>query len=58
MWGLSYPAAATSGFDSETASVELDGDDLAEQDRRVLLVAEDVADGRRDVARREDPRRE
>ena len=55
---VGYPAAATDGFDRETARVEIDGDDLAEHDRRVLLVAQDVADRRRDVALGEYARRE
>jgi hypothetical protein len=55
---VGYPATATDGFDSETASVEIDGNHLAEHHRRVLLVAEHVPDGRGDIALREDPRRQ
>ena len=51
-------AAAIQHFDREAASVEIDGDDLAEHDAGVPLVAQHVAQRRRDVSLGEDPRRD
>ena len=51
-------AAAIQRLDREAARAEIDGDDLAEHDAGVPLVAQHVAHRRRDVALGEDPRRD
>jgi hypothetical protein len=50
-------APSSNALDDEAAGVEIDADDFAEDDGRVPLVPEDVADRRCDVALRQNPRR-
>ena len=51
-------ASPSNALHGEAAGVEIDADDLAEDDGRVPLVPQDVANRRRDVAFGEDSRRE
>ena len=50
-------AAAIQRVDCQATCIQIDGDDFAENDARVPLVAEQFAQGGRDVSLRQKPRR-